>query len=110
MKPEAEEYLRAARQAMARAREEYPGDPASQEELLRILGWPRLADAHAEGRREERERIRARVALAEDQTAPVAEWIEERALSEDRPSPDELAGELVQARGTGELPVVVRGW
>lgn len=111
MKPEGLEVVRrAVREAVRAAKAAHPRDPAAQERHLRAAGWGKIADAREEGRREERERVRACFALAEDQTAPVATWIEERALSADRPEPDELARALVRARGDGRLPVVVEGW
>lgn len=111
MKSEARELVRSAvREAVREAKAAHPRDPGAQERHLRAAGWGNIADARASARRAERERIFACLELAEDRSEPVAEWIADRALSEDRPAPDELAREMVQARASGRLPVVVEGW
>lgn len=111
MRPEGLKVVRSAvREAVREAKAAHPRDPAAQEGHLRRAGWTKIADAHEEGRRRERERIMACHELAQDRSEPVASWLMDRAFSADRPSAEELARELVTARASGRLPVVVESW
>lgn len=85
--------------ALAAAKEVHPGDPASQEAYLLSQGWGSIARAYAEGRREERHRIRRCWRLREVVAGRDRDFVAERALSPDRPTAEELARELVGRSG-----------
>lgn len=84
------------REALERARELHPGDPAAVERQLRRDGFYRAALIHQQARRRERERIRSCYELAEDLPPARREKMMERALSDDAPTAEELARELVE--------------
>lgn len=87
------------REALEQARKVHPGDPAAQEREIARQGFPRAARVHREARRRERERIRKCYELAEGLPPGRRERVMDRALSDDAPTAEELARELVE----GEL-------